>query len=212
MRALNVLSPGQGCYVHHTCLPAGTVGYYPRPSHNLLRCEHYPASGARLQRPRSSIGYSLVSYKGLWTACKSEFTRSLPAGEGFFRHDLRDEVRARTNPHTLTRKLNSGSVLFLTYTLVSIISAIPTKAQKAVALSDDTEDIESPKSYFDDKQFEYEMGQIPQTPRSPALKTPMTPRTVAFNKLEGKMTSKTNRDLPLRHHISMGKETYQGRA
>ncbi|MCJ1334217.1 hypothetical protein MMC10_010924 [Thelotrema lepadinum] len=102
------------------------------------------------------------------------------------------------------------SALFFTYTVFSIISAIPTKAQKAEALSDDTEDVESPKSYFDDKQFEYELDQIPQTPRSPAFpQTPMTPRTVAFNTLDGKMASKPKNSLPLRHHISMGTEVYK---
>ena len=109
--------------------------------------------------------------------------------------------------------LTGDSALFFTYFVFSIISAIPTKAQKAEALSDDTEDIESPKSYLDDKQFEYEMDRIPQTPRSPAFpQTPMTPRTVAFNTLEGKMASKPKNSLPLRHHISMGSDTYKGRS
>ncbi|KAI4155409.1 MAG: hypothetical protein LQ340_001009 [Diploschistes diacapsis] len=104
------------------------------------------------------------------------------------------------------------TALFFAYSSFSIYSAIPTKAQKTEATVQGEEDIESPTSYFDDKKWEYEMDRIPQTPRSPAFgRTPMTPRTVAFNTLEGKMPSKPNRDLPLRHHISMGTETYKGR-
>lgn len=49
-------------------------------------------------------------------------------------------------------------------------------------------------------------------------KMPMTPRTLAFNKLDGNVEPKgtgagarlMNRDLPLRHHIGMGEETYKG--
>ena len=49
------------------------------------------------------------------------------------------------------------------------------------------------------------MDRLPQSPGSPSF-VPVTPRTDAFNKLEGK---KPNKDLPLRHHISMGDEIYR---
>jgi hypothetical protein len=104
--------------------------------------------------------------------------------------------------------------LFLTYSVFSIISAIPTKAQKEEAFAE-LEDIESPT--YDDKNWEYELSRI-KTPTSPNFpgKHPMTPRTLAFNKLEGnfapgKTNRLSNRDLPLRHHISMGDETYVAR-
>ena len=57
------------------------------------------------------------------------------------------------------------------------------------------------------------------------LKSPMTPRTTAFNTLSGQMGKsgkgkgkgkekatavRTDGRLPLRHHISMGDETYKG--
>lgn len=40
----------------------------------------------------------------------------------------------------------------------------------------------------------------------------MTPRTMAFNTLDGTLGARRpNKDLPLRHHISMGSETYKGK-
>lgn len=54
---------------------------------------------------------------------------------------------------------------------------------------------------------------------SGGLKSPTTPRTKAFNTLSGKgkqplrqapTLRQGNQGLPLRHHISMGAETYQG--
>lgn len=74
-------------------------------------------------------------------------------------------------------------------------------------------DVESPGSTFDDKKWEMEMGQYPRTPNTTGgMKSPMTPRTLAFNTLDGTLGSrKPNKDLPLRHHIAMGAETYKGR-
>lgn len=100
------------------------------------------------------------------------------------------------------------SALFTAHFLVALISSIPTKSQKADAL----EDAQSPRS--EHEKWDYEMDRIPQTPRTPmfgAQQVPMTPRTVAFNTLDGTMAAarKPNKDLPLRHHISMGPETYK---
>ncbi|MCJ1478441.1 hypothetical protein MMC13_007121 [Lambiella insularis] len=47
-------------------------------------------------------------------------------------------------------------------------------------------DVESPAMTFDDKKWEMEMGQYPRSPRTTGgQKTPMTPRTMAFNTLDG---------------------------
>lgn len=72
------------------------------------------------------------------------------------------------------------------------------------------------------------MGQVPPTPGTTGgLKSPTTPRTMAFNTLSGDRKGKGkakkvavaeqqvtngegNRGVALRHHISMGDETYQG--
>ena len=75
------------------------------------------------------------------------------------------------------------------------------------------------------------MHQVPATPGTTGgLKSPATPRTMAFNTLsgdrKGKGKGKSNKkgkeplaeqttprlgngELPLRHHIAMGDETYQ---
>ncbi|MCJ1409141.1 hypothetical protein MMC19_003219 [Ptychographa xylographoides] len=100
--------------------------------------------------------------------------------------------------------------LFTLHTVVAIICCFRTKEQKAALKS---ADIESPYSTFDDKKWEMEMGHWPKTPGiTGGMKTPMTPRTMAFNTLDGTLGSRRpNRDLPLRHHIAMGKDTYSGR-
>ena len=64
------------------------------------------------------------------------------------------------------------------------------------------------------------MLEPPRTPgMSGGLKSPTTPRTKAFNTLSGKgkepmrqapSIRQGNQGLPLRHHIGMGEETYQG--
>jgi hypothetical protein len=96
---------------------------------------------------------------------------------------------------------------------VAVICCFRTKEQKA-ALNGKLSDVESPGSTFDDKKWEMEMDQYPKkTPGTTGgLKTPMTPRTLAFNTLDGTLGSRRpNRDLPLRHHIAMGTETYKKR-
>ena len=74
------------------------------------------------------------------------------------------------------------------------------------------------------------MDHLPRTHRTAAgVLAPMTPRTLAFNTLDGSVRQgngavrstnrdggldsarrKSNKELPLRHHISMGEETYSG--
>lgn len=77
------------------------------------------------------------------------------------------------------------------------------------------------------------MSQVPPTPgTSGGLKSPTTPRTMAFETLSGDRkaqgkgkamktsalrneeqqvrTGEGGQGVPLRHHISMGNETYQG--
>ncbi|MCJ1243127.1 hypothetical protein MMC30_000324 [Trapelia coarctata] len=102
--------------------------------------------------------------------------------------------------------------LFTVYMVLATICCFRTCAQKA-ALGPRFSDVESPGSTFDDKKWEMEMGSYPRTPNTiGGLKSPMTPRTLAFNTLDGTLGSRRpNKDLPLRHHISMGNETYQGR-
>ena len=70
-----------------------------------------------------------------------------------------------------------------------------------------------------------EMNRLP--PNTPGttggMKSPMTPRTLAFNVLDGNVDGDGNsaagiknarrvshRELPLRHHIAMGDETWKG--
>ncbi|KAL8905758.1 MAG: hypothetical protein Q9207_002427 [Kuettlingeria erythrocarpa] len=115
--------------------------------------------------------------------------------------------------------------LFLAYLILSIYSLIPSRSPSSSRKSSDTEsDVES------GHQRPWEMAQVPPTPGTTGgLKSPMTPRTTAFNTLSGKMGGGAkgkgrgkgkgkaaeplmrgpDGKLPLRHHISMGDETYQ---
>lgn len=110
-----------------------------------------------------------------------------------------------------------ASVVFLAYLIISLYSLIPNKEFRA-SRSSKLADSES-GAY----QRPWEMTQVPQTPGTTGgLKSPTTPRTTAFDTLSGKIKGKdkskgkgkapvvrTNGELPLRHHISMGDETYQ---
>ncbi|MCJ1376159.1 hypothetical protein MMC20_007399 [Loxospora ochrophaea] len=99
--------------------------------------------------------------------------------------------------------------LFFFYLIFSAFSLIPSAAwrEKRQSKASDAESFAIPQTP------RYEMSGMPATPGSNAgLKSPMTPRTMAFNTLDGSSARRvSNRDLPLRHHISMGEETYKGK-
>jgi len=98
--------------------------------------------------------------------------------------------------------------LFSLYVLFSIYCAIPSAAQRNEN-NPKLADAETPVLSYDDKKWAVEMNQLPQTPGSP-LSSAMTPRTLAFNTLDGALGARRpNSHLPLRHHIAMGEETYQ---
>ncbi|KAL8740295.1 MAG: hypothetical protein Q9190_006984 [Brigantiaea leucoxantha] len=108
------------------------------------------------------------------------------------------------------------SALFLAYLILSLYSLYPSKEFRA-ARSSKLADAEG-----GEYQRPWEMTQVPQTPGTTGgMKSPTTPRTTAFNTLSGKGKAKGkgkapaasnngNGPLPLRHHISMGEETYKG--
>ncbi|MCJ1438335.1 hypothetical protein MMC27_007723 [Xylographa pallens] len=108
--------------------------------------------------------------------------------------------------------LARNSALFTLHMVIALICCRRTREQK-MDLDSKTSDLESPGSTFDDKKWDMEMNQYPRTPGTTGgMKTPMTPRTLAFNTLDGALPSRRpNKDLPLRHHIAMGNETYKGR-
>ena len=105
-------------------------------------------------------------------------------------------------------KANDGrSAVFVSYVSISLYSLLRPAPSESKLM-----DIESPSMLVGNEKWEMEMNSMA---RSPGLKNPMTPRTFAFNKLDGSITQpavsgaggrKLNRDLPLRHHISMGEE------
>ncbi|KAL8962407.1 MAG: hypothetical protein Q9193_001181 [Seirophora villosa] len=134
--------------------------------------------------------------------------------------------------------------LFLAFLALSLYSLLPSSSSRsrasssggkyALSASDPDAAAES-----EQQQRPWEMTHVPATPGTTgALKSPMTPRTTAFNTLSGKMggtgagakgKGKAKKGsgkgkgkepmargpdgkLPLRHHISMGDETYQGPA
>ena len=122
------------------------------------------------------------------------------------------------------------SIISFTYFLFSLYSLLAPffgSSSRKSKISDS----ESP---VEERQQPWEMIQIPVTPGTTGgLKSPATPRTMAFNTLSGdrrmgmgkskgkgkkavpplatQTTPKLeNGELPLRHHIAMGDETYQG--
>ncbi|KAI4104211.1 MAG: hypothetical protein L6R37_003380 [Teloschistes peruensis] len=105
--------------------------------------------------------------------------------------------------------------IFVVYFALSLYSLVRPARSYSLA-SGKSGDVESPQ------QRPWEMMQVPATPGTAGgLMSPTTPRTTAFNTLSGKMGNKgkgkakepptrTDGKLPLRHHISMGDELYQG--
>ena len=108
--------------------------------------------------------------------------------------------------------LACNSALFTLHVVIALICCRRTREQM-MELDLKTSDFGSPGSSFDDKKWDMEMNHYPRTPETiSGRKTPMTPRTLAFNTLDGALPSRRpNKDLPLRHHIAMGTETYKGR-
>lgn len=97
-------------------------------------------------------------------------------------------------------QLTIRSVLFALHIALAIYSLIPSRTQRHArttsvesSVGSDARDPKdmSPQSLMSYRQKEWEMGTLPRTPGTTgAMKSPMTPRTVAFNTLGG--------DLPLR--------------
>ena len=125
----------------------------------------------------------------------------------------------------------ANSILFVVYTILSLISLYPTASHRA--------SIRSSSSDPESQSRPWEMMQVPQTPGiTGGLKSPTTPRTMAFQTLggerkagkgllgKGKGKARAGDEsgegeqerggggsggVPLWHHISMGEETYQER-
>ncbi|KAL8705787.1 MAG: hypothetical protein Q9201_001133 [Fulgogasparrea decipioides] len=110
--------------------------------------------------------------------------------------------------------------VFVVYFVLSLYSLVRPKRFRD-SEDDKLDDAES------QQQRPWEMVQVPPpTPGATGgLKSPMTPRTTAFNTLSGKMggagkgkgkgkekttAARQDEKLPLRHHISMGDEVYNG--
>lgn len=170
----------------------------------------------------------MVHHEELRCACETEAERLLPASKGQFCRNDFVTVCFSADAFRLIRTilLTINSALFLTYLILSLYSLIPSRSSKRSIASD-------PESQ---EQRPWEMAQVPPTPGTTGgLKSPMTPRTTAFNTLSGKMGGAggakgkgkfkgkgkdkgkepvrgPDGKLPLRHHISMGDETYQGPA
>lgn len=118
------------------------------------------------------------------------------------------------------RTLTRPSTLFLIYTLLSIFSLIPTRAHRSSTHSKlPSTDLES--THSSPQQQPWEMSEVPRTPGTTGgIRSPTTPRTMAFNTLSGKGKAKASpitqarqaQGVQLRHHISMGEEVYQGPA
>ncbi|KAL8770594.1 MAG: hypothetical protein Q9209_003662 [Squamulea sp. 1 TL-2023] len=114
-------------------------------------------------------------------------------------------------------------VIYLVLSLWSLLAPVTRSAIRNRKLSSASEDAEA------QSQRPWEMVQVQPPPTPGGLKSPMTPRTTAFNTLSGKMgggkEKKKSRmgkgkgkevvrgpdgKVPLRHHISMGDQVYEG--
>ncbi|KAL8989301.1 MAG: hypothetical protein Q9177_001785 [Variospora cf. flavescens] len=131
-------------------------------------------------------------------------------------------------------------VLFAAFLALSLYSLVPSRASSAFSRSSSGKYALSAASEADAESAHerpWEMNQVPATPGTTGgMKSPMTPRTTAFNTLSGSMGERAkgkgkgkgkwkgkgkekepmarrpDGKLPLRHHISMGDETYQSPA
>ena len=165
----------------------------------------------------------MVHHQRMWSPSSTWPSRLLPSSEKLLRCSLLSSVRSsrrtflhstpisNTNHVSYANMLLSG--LYTLYLCLAFISCIPTKAHPAPRneKSSKQSDIESPGSSFTEEKWEMEMNRLPRTPgTSGGMKSPMTPRTMAFKTLDGSMSPRRipNKDLPLRHHIAMGDETW----
>ncbi|KAL9132128.1 MAG: hypothetical protein Q9217_000062 [Psora testacea] len=101
--------------------------------------------------------------------------------------------------------------LFATYLILTLYSLYPSKSFR-----------EERRSKLCDSESGHEPWEMLEAPKTPGttggLKSPTTPRTKAFNILSSKGNQRNgktperrgNVGIPLRHHVSMGEETYQG--
>ncbi|MCJ1272380.1 hypothetical protein MMC21_000166 [Puttea exsequens] len=96
--------------------------------------------------------------------------------------------------------------LYTIYLLLTIISLYPNKSFR-----------NSRSSKISDGESAHQPWEMMDAPRTPGttggLKSPTTPRTTAFNTLSGNGKAPVrqgNQGIPLRHHIGMGNETYNG--
>ncbi|MCJ1311125.1 hypothetical protein MMC25_004795 [Agyrium rufum] len=93
--------------------------------------------------------------------------------------------------------------VFAIYMGLSIFSAIPSRHSRSPALDSES------GSFDGNEKWEMEMNRLPRS--SIGVMNPMTPRTLAFNTLDGKIAPPAGRNgnkLPFRHHIAMGEETW----
>lgn len=110
-------------------------------------------------------------------------------------------------PHYhLSNAIPVSSTLFTIYLIVTAITLYPDKSFRSHR--------SSKISHREDGFQPYDMLEMPRTPGTAGgMKSPATPRTNAFNTLEGHgkpPVRQGNKGIPLRHHIGMGEETYQG--
>jgi len=98
------------------------------------------------------------------------------------------------------------SALFTTHLILALITLYP-----------DISFRNARDSKLSDRESAHQPWEMMDAPRTPGttggLKSPTTPRTTAFNTLSrnGKAPARQgNMGIPLRHHIGMGEETYNG--
>ena len=220
-RPLALPAPREGHHVHHSCLPSDSLRPRARRADCSLRCWHPESSRLRYERSQaSSTGPTVVYYQILWSTGEARGQGLLYASQSRIWDLHHSLVSACPGIHHFpfpfaSKKRNSHSrgvanllwrlrlwfsVLFFVYLVLSLISLYPTASHRT--------SVGGGKSADEVESRPWEMT----SPHTPGLQSPTTPRTTAFNTLSGKQppVRQGNQSLPLRHHISMGDETYAG--
>ena len=188
-------------------LPSPHFAVRPLWSRCSLGCEHPQSSCVGHERPSTHATWSaVVHHKELRTTSRAELDRILQTSKSCICCDgslcvsiLQVPVLTKTDAMFL-------SALYTIYLLLTIISLYPNKSFR-----------NSRSSKISDGESAHQPWEMMDAPRTPGttggLKSPTTPRTTAFNTLSGNGKAPVrqgNQGIPLRHHIGMGNETYNG--
>lgn len=209
----HVRPPHQGDALRHAHPVPAVVVLRPRPPARSLRIQ--PPRPKRARHPRRRSQTSMVHHARLQRRQYQQPQRLLPASESQLRRHGLHGVSAFSPSAAAQQQLTTQppSALFAAHLILAIWSMIPTKQQRHARNTSVESTAEmakqslaagmSPEQQWEQhrwqpqhQQQQWEMQHYPRSPGSTGgLKSPMTPRSVAFHALDGNGGSG---DLPLR--------------